>query len=162
MTPERAAKLTTIAYRAGIVAADSQSVRGDMVNPEPAQKIWRIEHGGLGGIIGTWAVLAEVQAWLSYGKKSWEKPKLPEDTTVVEFLVDGTILEHVAEGLQDAKTSRGFYAWGSGREFAYGALAQGASAFEAVTIAAEFDVWTGGEIRQMRVVSGNEDTEDGA
>lgn len=41
------------------------------------------------------------------------------------------------------------HAWGSGAQFALGALASGADAREAVKVAAKYDAWTGGRIYTM-------------
>lgn len=152
--------MTTVAYRNGFVAADSRVIRGEMIAPEEAQKIWRVSHGGVAAIVGTMIIMDDAKLWLDAGKKGWERPKFPSDNTyVVEFLTDGTILEHSADGDCETKPMFGYYAWGSGRDFAYGALAQGATAFGAVEIAAKFDLNTGGTIRQLKV--SNEDEDDG-
>ena len=45
----------------------------------------------------------------------------------------------------------GFYAIGSGRDFALAAMRMGADAKKAVKIASEFDIHTGGRIRTMRL-----------
>lgn len=143
--------MTTIVYRAGIVAADSLAVRGDMAAPEKVEKLWRTASGGVAAITGTYAFAESARSWIDFGKKDWEKPKFDSDTRIIEFLTDGRILEHDADGMGRTTPLEDYYAWGSGRDFAYGALAAGATARQAVEIAAKFDLMTGGEFREMRV-----------
>lgn len=152
--------MTTIAFSGGIVAADSRIMRAGRASPEHAEKVWRLEHGGVGAAVGSLWSVEEFHEWLNRGQKAWEKPKLEDDTIVIEFLRGGAILEYTKEGRVRTNPTRGFYAWGSGADYAYGALAMGASAVRAVNVAIEFDPSTGGEVQWLKVV--RDDEEDGA
>jgi ATP-dependent protease HslVU (ClpYQ) peptidase subunit len=61
----------------------------------------------------------------------------------------GNQLFELDDDLSVIQSANGNHAIGSGKSYALGALAAGATAFEALEIAAEKDVYTGGELRRM-------------
>jgi ATP-dependent protease HslVU (ClpYQ) peptidase subunit len=79
-------------------------------------------------------------------------PRMAKDAnnyaTGVLFLPDDRILSFNDDGWTAVGTR--FYAIGSGCEYAYGAMAMGATAEEAVRAAMRFDIYTGGEIQVMK------------
>lgn len=64
---------------------------------------------------------------------------------------DGQI-SHFSERLRPYKVHASFYAIGSGRRLAIGAMAAGASAKEAVEIACRFDTHSRGPVNAARVL----------
>jgi hypothetical protein len=65
------------------------------------------------------------------------------------ILAVGGELFDIAEDLSVCRSADGFYAVGSGSEYALGALAAGAGPKEAVEIACRFSVYSSGEVQVM-------------
>jgi len=137
--------MTTIAYRNGILAADTLvTEQGRRVGR--TTKIFR--HGELlWGFAGALQHRDVVASWLSAG--------LPGDTPLMEtrkgarsdalIIFDGRLIcfdEHGADSMALPQ----FYAIGSGAPYALGAMAHGASAEEAVRAAMNLDLYTGGDV----------------
>lgn len=139
--------MTTIAYRDGVIAADSLISMGD-VRAGSVVKIVRVPGGGLAGAAGELGGMYRFLEWAHYGG---------EETTadfagceIDGFLVrpDGTLL--VTDSLGGVSPIKApFHAVGSGRELALGAMAAGADAVEAVKIAVRFDTRSGGPVKKI-------------
>lgn len=71
-------------------------------------------------------------------------PPEVKDTTLIIVLKDGRVRAWEDLGWVDIDAP--FRALGTGSQIALGAMAAGASAIEAVTIASNFDAYTGGDI----------------
>lgn len=138
--------MTTIAFRAGIMAADSRSTVAGWVNPGTVQKVFRVKDG-VAGLTGEPGQAMPLINWLIDPRG--EMPKIGSEARVVHALSDGTIEIHEEGGVfrQDAE----FMAWGSGSPPALGAMYAGATAAEAVEIAAKLDPATGGPVCVMAV-----------
>jgi hypothetical protein len=101
-------------------------------------------------------VLFRYREWLRAGREG-ERPSLTDEARgerKIEsyFLVarpDGVLEFHDPEGIEELEDET--YAVGSGEMAARAALHLGASATEAVQVAAELDVYTGGAIHSERV-----------
>lgn len=140
--------MTTIAYRDGIIASDT---RGTDENYHPGiyrcEKLFRKD----GAIIGTAGGDAEGMVFVDwYGTK--KKP--PE--RLVAGDADFCCLVLTPDGLfwydkwcRPNRILDEFYAVGSGAPYAVGAMAMGASADHAVSIAMRYDCYTGGDIVTM-------------
>jgi ATP-dependent HslUV protease subunit HslV len=77
-------------------------------------------------------------------------PPVMGDNSEAVILAPGHPVVYVgSDGLMTQEGCE-FYALGSGSRIAYGALAAGASAEEAVRIAARYDTSTGGEVVVLR------------
>ena len=154
--------MTTIAWCNGFVAADSRvcDSNSGIIEPHEIEKIWR-SGGMIFGIVGGVDGLYTLREWLEYrNPDAPDRPVIATGTTLIEFRQDGRIFEH--GGVDDTlelKPRQDFYAWGSGRGVALGALELGASAAEAVVLAAKYDSGTGGTIRELRVAPAAEDQE---
>ena len=119
--------------------------------------------GSIIGLAGQVGMLDEVVAWLNNGGKREEYPKLPENGVIHGIIacLDGRVASLSADGiLQWMETD--FMAAGSGNEIALGAMAMGATAEQAVEIAARFDVYTGGKIETLSLRSPSRPTEEDA
>lgn len=135
--------MTTIAYRDGIVAADSQTHNGDWKSPTPATKLLR-RNGFLYAMCGDVAASQAILAWIS----SQSGPQPNGDATVIRFCA-GEVMVFSA-GTQFVEDAH-FRAWGSGTPVALGAMHAGCSAKDAVRIASLVDPYTGGPVVWMRV-----------
>lgn len=149
--------MTTYAYRNGILAYDEQGTGGSYT----ALRIDKaVQHNGMTAVIcGDGGFGASYLEWVrKAGKKvfttlppasKWSLK--PDDADIgamifykgEAYAVDGVALPYKVRGE--------FFANGSGMPVALGAMAAGATAKEAVEIAAKYDVYTGGEIRTMEV-----------
>ena len=155
--------MTTIAFSSGIMAADSRASDNDArgVFVTKCQKIYRLANNCLLGTAGD-DDSREVQALLGKCKGPKSLPTRAElaatrtDFAGILVFPKGQIYlidirmreyEHTGEWSGEVLESRERYAaTGSGQEFALGAMAHGASAAQAVAIAAKFDLATGGPI----------------
>jgi len=137
--------MTTIAYRDGVIAADSQCDSGDFRDCT-AIKVARNDRGDLCGAAGDLPTAQRVLAWFEAGEKGDEPRYRKEEANGEGFIVrrDGSIEIMDDGGHYTIKAS--YYATGSGRKFALGAMAAGATAEQAVEAAMKHDIYTGGEI----------------
>jgi ATP-dependent protease HslVU (ClpYQ) peptidase subunit len=138
--------VTTIAYRWGVMAADSQSMCGGWINRYAAEKLFRLPDGGVAGVAGTFAEAVAFVKWLQDGEVG-DRPALTE-STVIRMRKDGTLTIYEQNASFDLTTE--FGAWGSGSPAANAAMYMGADAARAVEIAALLDDSTGGKIVTMK------------
>lgn len=143
--------MTTIAFRAGIMAADSQCTGSDIRRGE-VDKLWRLDDGGVFAMAGASGLSAVIAEWLSKGAALGDRPKLPDGLDVhgIYAATDGRVAI-LSNDLVLQWVDAPFHALGSGNEIAMGAMAMGATAEQAVACAARFDVFTGGPVRIMVV-----------
>lgn len=138
--------MTTIAYRDGILAADSRTTRGEVLLPGAQKKLFRLPDGSIAGTTGAIAQGLRYIDWLA---NPGIAPAPSLDGTVIHVMLDGTVRYTFGAGWI---TMDGlFEAWGSGLPAALGALHAGASALDAVKIAGLVDVYTGGPYDFMSI-----------
>lgn len=136
--------MTTIAFRDGIVAADSRtSSGGGWINPSPETKLFR-EGDAVIALCGDWADCAALRQWIA----NPDGPQPNGDCTVIVFRLDEVRV--YSSGGSFVETSA-FRAWGSGTPAALGALHAGCSAEESVRIACLVDPYSAGPIMTMKV-----------
>lgn len=144
--------MTTIAYRDGELAADSQSTSCSVATGS-ITKIARREDGTLCGATGDAAFNYAFCQWVLNGEQG-EQPKITTDgdgdPTSGGFIVrpDGSVWFYELNG--SFPMTGDYFAWGSGREFAMGAMFLGASPTSAVAAAVKHDTGTGGKINVLR------------
>lgn len=139
--------MTTIAYKDGVLAADTLITCGDHRDGY-TEKVKRI-----GGVLLA-AAGSAIQAdrffeWAQRGFHPADRPSdIPEDEKCNWLRVesDGSLSVWANGSSWKTKPMDGMYALGSGSEYALGAMAAGASPEEAVRIAMKFDTKTGGDI----------------
>jgi len=142
--------LTTIAYKDGVVAADSQRSSG-YIRVGETVKIVQNAAGDIAGGCGSDAFCAAFQEWFLGGEQTeMAKPETEEGSSGrgIIFRANGWIEELDGDGW--SKIIATLYAVGSGRELAMGAMAFGATPEEAIAVAAEYDVYTGGRVVSLR------------
>ena len=139
--------MTTIAYRDGVLACDSQTTGGGSGVSYRSIKAVVIKGVGFAAA-GSASRALEYLRWARCGAKGGG-PKCGDDDVFVLIHPDGRVFEKFSDGwsLSDGD----FHAWGSGQACALGAMAAGASAQAAVRAAARLDVYTGGPIKAMRI-----------
>jgi len=145
--------MTTIVYRDGILAADSRVSYGSAIIPGTIRKVQRLSNGALYGFSGSVEVGEIMRRRVS--KASDEMAPLEDEVDLkgesFEALIiqpDGGVLCFENRTWMEFKCP--YIAMGSGRDFAYGALAMGASAKQAIKAAAALDPGTGGRIVSLK------------
>ncbi|MGE1612305.1 proteasome subunit beta [Pseudomonas monteilii] len=142
--------MTTIAYKDGVIAYDSQITRGDVITYDDYEKC--IEQGGVkffcSGAVPDFQRLVDAY----FGAK----PDGNIDATAL--VLDGESLMMVAvddaTGLWKSPVLLDRpYAIGSGTPYAFAAMDMGASAEKAVEMAARRDTSTGGRVRVVKLIS---------
>lgn len=151
--------MTTIAYRDGILAADSL-VSGEMVRWGSTTKLAKAPCGWIGAACGDAGAASEFMWWVE--SQSIE-PFMPPFFSAPEFKspvdVDGLLIDGSGKIWCWAGRPRFFHldadftAIGSGSKIAMGAMAMGATAEQSVAVAAQFDVYTGGKIETLSIRS---------
>ena len=143
--------MTTIAYRDGVLAADSLVTCGGGADGF-VSKARRID-GLLTAASGSTVHAERFFNWLAGGAPG-DCPLvgLPENsrTNGLVVLPSGRLRVWCHEGSWDFTPLRGFYALGSGTDYAIGAMEMGADAERAVQVATIHDIATGGPITVLR------------
>lgn len=141
-------EMTTIAYKDGVIAYDSQISRGDVIVYDDYDKC--LIRDGVrffcAGATADFAML--IDAYFGV------KPSGPVDVSAM--VLDGDSLMLVAvdneTGIWKTKIRRDRpYAIGSGMSYAFAAMDMGADAERAVEVAVKRDTGTGGTIRVFRI-----------
>lgn len=169
--------MTTIAYRWGVLAADSRETNQNTIVDDECEKLITFEAFGLQHILAGTGAMPLVQIIMRDIQRSLEasgggKPFFPPDLTYEHPLIEdhrATVIlltsrpEPTPNGISYlpislAEYCRGYlspirrdieqpWAWGSGMDFALGAMKAGADARNAVSIAAALDTGTGGKVQ---------------
>lgn len=131
--------MTTIAYRDGVMAADTGCFNDGLYEGE-VEKIWALSDVGILGCCGEYGAVLKVVEWLENGGEPGSKPRLSRDSEFTGLLVNRkNEVFHYQISLRPLRIDAGFHAIGSGRKIAVGALAAGASAEQAIKIACRYD-----------------------
>ena len=138
--------MTTIVYRAGVLASNTRMSSGDWIGTGRAVKVRRLDDGTLIGFTGNYAVASVAADQVAAGG---EIPKTGDGARVIRIKSDGSIVIFEDDAKHDL-SGADFYAWGSGSIPALGALYAGASAEDAVRIAMLVDPNTGGDVVSVR------------
>lgn len=141
--------MTTIAYRDGVLAADTLATWGDSRDGRCTKIAKR------GPVLAAGAgSMAQVQAfldWFRAGMKGDPPPAQAGDNSAFCYLIEpsGWFLMWGPRGWERSRDDA--LALGSGGEYARGAMSAGATAEEAVAIAILHDVKSGGPITVLSV-----------
>ena len=141
--------MTTIAVRDGILAVDSLCVNGNGGRRGFFEKAC-VYGGNIYAGCGAAQSVLEFFEWAAAGEKPGYQfaTKADDFAGIIVRWVDGRPQVWTVEnGLKAWEVRMPFTARGAGAEYAIGAMAMGASAADAVQIAATFDLNTGGPIR---------------
>jgi hypothetical protein len=151
--------MTTIAYRAGIIAGDGRESyiedhESAMVARDDCVKVHRLPDGRLFGAARTSeeinilheALIRSCKWWHFWTK--WPEPKL-DDINAMVVDKDGHI--HSYEGGRWESVDAPYFAVGSGARFALPAMDAGATAEDAVRIGMRRDPFSGGRLTTLRL-----------
>lgn len=130
-------------HRAGMLGADKQATQSDLVRR--VTKIRRIR-GHLCAAAGDWDLAQEMFKWFEDGANPADAPPcMRNKDDWVAFLAvtpDKRVLKYekspIPMDFTEAAENDGWYVFGSGRDFAIGALAAGADIHTALDITARF------------------------
>ncbi len=144
--------MTTIAFDGQTLAADGGIFLGDRIAGKNVKKIFELKGGGMwAGFAGDDPVGKKRIEWLNDGADPDKFPKIDGQDCSLMLVSDSGSVSIVCAGvITDVDVP---FAIGSGAEFAIGAMCAGASAMEAVEIAARNDAFTCGAIEYVTVVS---------
>lgn len=144
--------MTTIAFKDGILAADSLITEGNE-RVGFITKIGRLECGVLYGAAGRLSTAQKFMAWVETGMDG-DPPDFTDkdgDQNGKGFvIIDSEIIEFGAHGAVDKIPLVTSYSIGSGAAYARGAMEAGLSAEEAVKVACEIDVFSGGPVQTLQ------------
>lgn len=144
--------MTTIAYRDGMIAADTATHWGGGVMQYDAHKIARNDAGDLAGAAGHNAAPYQFLEWFKGGEKGG-RPEAGKDEdgnsnlSGIIVRTDGSIWLYDSDGVEQLYSE--YVAIGSGKAVALGALYAGADAATAVMAAITHDSVTGGETETL-------------
>jgi len=139
--------MTTIAWDGVIVASDSRMVTGDYCCPGEKKKIKRVGEWlyAISGY-GAW-----FDAWISWHQDGCDPRNtppcvIPEGSTGNFLAFKNGECWHCTKGLPYMQELKAPDAWGSGYQYAIGAMLAGANAARAVEIAIMADINSGGPV----------------
>lgn len=135
--------MTTIAYRDGVLVADSYA--SDDATVMQVVKSARMPNGDVAGGAGDLGQVAQALAWLQSG--TGDPPDI--DQSGILFTSDG--VPHLASGRWPGVRVKGFVAIGSGAQGAMTAMKLGHSAESAVAAVCGIDPCSGGELDVLPV-----------
>lgn len=143
--------MTTIVYRDGVLASDSQVTAGD-ARKFRCEKLYRVEVQGVEAIVGLAGGSFDGLAFLDWlvGELAEPPQRLIDgeaDFTAVVLNKHG--LFEYDKWCRPDKVLETFYAVGSGAGPALGAMHMGATARQAVDVACRIDPFSGGKIVEM-------------
>lgn len=144
--------MTTIAYKDGKIATDGQETAGDVIVHMDAVKCQEFD--------GVNFFLCGSEEDRDALIAAWPDGKLARDNRAAGFAVNqGALMGCCANEGRCHTWSHHIkapYAFGSGEQFAMGAMDAGMSAAEAIAIAANRDVATGGTVRVYDAKTGEQ------
>lgn len=140
--------MTTIAYRAGVMAADTQVTSAN--RKFRASKVVRLPCGGLMGSSGNWAHIVKVQRWAAEGFHPDQKPEFDDDAEFECLVVkaDGSVFL-LDDDFELMPFTDEFIAVGSGGTLAVAAMECGRTPADAVRVAAKFDAATSEPVEEF-------------
>jgi hypothetical protein len=134
-------RMTTIAFRDGLLAVDSLLVSRGTIRGYQA-KGRRID-GGRVAWTGDIGGAAAIVGWIEAGR-SGPAPD-PEGCSVV-WLPDDGPHTLITDGFESVNPDAEFHSWGAGDDLAKGAMAMGATAARAVRVAIDLSTHSGGDV----------------
>lgn len=148
--------MSTVAWDGKSLAADRNGARGDLVLVAP--KLYPLIGGGALATTGDYAAGRLMVEWYQAGADLTKYPPCQATEGYASLIVakPGGVCEYYSVNPHSIAVLDPFMAWGSGCDFALGAMARGATAKEAVEVACRFDVWSGGGVESVEVKADDE------
>jgi 20S proteasome alpha/beta subunit len=145
--------MTVIAWDGSTVAADKRAVCGNAASK--TTKIWLMPGGVVVATAGDAGFGSALVDWWSNGADPANWPAFQSTDDWAQLIIFEPGRPPYSYERQPTKqiVEDSFMAWGSGRDFALGAMAVGATARESVAVACQFDVYCGHGIDEFGVES---------
>jgi len=145
--------MTTIAYRNGIIAADSRETTSDESAGDYAGKCVKLLRVG-DNVVALQGESSPGMAWLHWFREGMRDEALAQSIRDAQNDFTAVVLNKRGLWTWDCwlvpqKVTARFYAVGSGTKAALGALHMGASAVQAVRVACKIDPWSAPPIVSM-------------
>jgi ATP-dependent HslUV protease subunit HslV len=134
--------MTCIAYRYGVIASDTLGTDSWTVIGH-VHKTGRTEDGWLWGLTGHQAYMDAFIKWME--KREGDPPANDDKADMIVIDPSGRVRWWVGVGWVEP-LPQDFYAWGSGKEVALGAMDWGADALGAVESAMKYETACGGHV----------------
>jgi ATP-dependent HslUV protease subunit HslV len=147
--------VTTLAYKNGELAADSL-VWEDNTAVGTIEKIGRFPDGSMWGFCGKVAHLHILRSWMSW--PFFDEPPEIRDSALIIVTRTGEVRVWEEDGWVEFNAP--FYSWGHGHQICLGAMAMGATARQALEIAADMDSCTGGAIMVLTLAADAPEDDD--
>lgn len=150
--------MTTVCYRDGIIASDGQVTSGDRIDNLNLKKVRKINNclvAGAGRLSSVFSFFEWFERWSDAQVVQGQAPHVDvfipegiddEDFQGLVIFSDKTIFHYEGGKKSYSMPKEQYVSIGSGCDYALAAMDAGASAVEAVTIAIQRDVFSGGEI----------------
>lgn len=139
--------MTVIAYKDGVIAADSLSTESGTVVCTTSVKVVRSRKGILGGASGPSTFCTAFRKWI---EGECKKPiTIPESGYGFIVRPNSNLIElHDSNG--HVLYNKEYHAIGSGQDFALAVMSMGGSAVDAVEAAIKLNVYCGGPVRFLK------------
>lgn len=145
--------MTTIAYKNGVLAADSRAYSGQRMPIGEKDKIHRLRDGSIFGV-STASVGGDalVRAWIEDGCRPADKDQpIPGDFVLILVKPNGELFYAKDNLSLTGPLDAPYIAVGTGAEYAMGAMEMGADACTAVEVATRLDPFSGGTVSTLRL-----------
>lgn len=131
--------VTVIAWDGKTLAADRQATSAEC--RREVRKIFRLKNGEIASFCGAEAGARELLSWYEDGADPAKYPPLQATNDWVRLILVTRkgVFWYEQRPVKHALLEK-FFAWGSGRDYALGAMAAGASAKQAVAITCRYSV----------------------
>lgn len=134
--------MSVIAYRDGVMCADTRAWSGSHRPIGAKRKIHALEDGTLVGVVSTIVGFGERLA--EWGRGGFKEEEFPDPECEIDFAMlvvkpDGSILYYDNCRFPTGPLEAPYFAFGSGGSYALGAMHAGASAEDAIHAAIKFD-----------------------
>lgn len=139
--------MTTVVFKDGVMAADRQGTYNGVIHPSNIYKLLEL-NGCTYGFSGCLMNINKAKRWLEEGRPSMDKLGLDKESFCYLKYDNKLYLGWIYDDcyVHEEPIDKGFYAIGSGSEFAIGAMEAGADAEKAVEIACNHDIYSGGGV----------------
>lgn len=143
--------MSTIAWDGQTLAADSRAYGGRyMSSPGSKAKIRRLDDGTrLGCVSSDVGASEQVMDWYAAGCAAFGESDRPTNFGLIVVTPDGKLMIANDRFALSGPIDCARYAIGSGGDYALGAMAMGATAVQAVLIAAELDPHSGAPVLSL-------------
>lgn len=138
------------------MASDSRAYAGDAAHMGFKTKIFALQGVRTQSLLGISSVEPgageALKAWIEGGCKKKDRPELSQmNFSALHVMPDGSAYFYINSFNPSGPVLDDYFAIGSGERYALGAMAMGANAFNAVSVALRLDPWTDGEINVLQM-----------